>query len=556
MSGRDDLDEVLRALADPAFHPDRPRAVVHLQTHISHVFVGERFTWKMKKRVRFSFADFSTLAARRSGCEDELRLNRRLCPAIYLGTSAVVRDRDGGLRLLVDADGIGSSADFVVEPLVRMRTLPADGMGHRALASGRLDRRRLGDLARTVAAFHASAPAEPADSPACDPATMAARWRDVLDDARPLHGGLLDDVRRAVLEPFAPLFLARHGGLLASRARAGRVREGHGDLHLGNLCLVAPRLPAVPGAPEVPEGVHAFDCIEFSRRLRTSDVAAEVAFLAMDLEADGRPDLALAFARDYAEASGDDGIERLLPFFVSHFALVRGMVLGLESLETEVPASERDRAARRARAHFDLASRAAWRSLGRVIVACTGLSGSGKSHVAAALGESSGLEVLSSDDLRKRVAGLDPRAPVPTERREALYAPSARRETYRRLADEAQSILASGGSVLLDATFNDASERDLLAQAARDAGAELLFVECLVDDDRARLRLEERARRPGAGARSDADFEVRQAQARARMPLGPGEPHVAIDTSGDPGATAAAAVGAAFRSLAGADRGA
>ncbi|MFM7144377.1 MAG: hypothetical protein ACKO2K_20930, partial [Alphaproteobacteria bacterium] len=339
--------EVRHALADPAFHPDRPRSVAHVQTHISHVFVADRFTWKMKKPVRFSFADFSTLEARQSACDDELRLNRRLCPSIYLGTSAVVRLPGGGLRLEVDGERAAAEGAEVVEPLVRMRTLPPDGMGHAALASGRLDRPRLEGLARSVAAFHAGIPPEPADSPACDPTTIERRWQDVLDDARPLHGGLFDDVRRAVLEPFAPLWLSRHGATLAERGREGRVREGHGDLHLGNLCLVSPALPALTDAPPVPEGVYAFDCIEFSRRLRTSDVAAEVAFLAMDLEADGRLDLARAFAAAYAKASGDAGIERLLPFFVAHYALVRGMVLGIESLEPEVAAEERDRAARR-----------------------------------------------------------------------------------------------------------------------------------------------------------------------------------------------------------------
>jgi len=543
------VDEVVQALADPAFHPDRPTAVVHLQTHISHVFVADRFTWKMKKAVRFSFVDFSTLEARRSGCADELRLNRRLCPSIYLGTAAVVRDADGRLRLEPDGDRAPGEGPALVEPLVRMRTLPAEGMGHRALASGRLDRGRLERLACDLAAFHANVPPEPPDAPACDPAAIALRWRDVLEDAGPLRGTLFDDLRQSVLDPFPQLFLARNRGLLAERARAGRVREGHGDLHLGNLCLVSPALPALDGAPAVPEGVHAFDCIEFSRRLRTSDVAAEIAFLAMDLEADGRPDLADAFARAYAAASGDDGIARLLPFFVSHFALVRGMVLGLETLEPEVEAAERERAARRARAHFELAARAAWRSPGPLLLACTGLSGSGKSHVASALSEASGFDVIASDDLRKRRAGLDPSAPAPVDTREALYATSSRRDTYRVLAAEARARLAAGRSAVLDATFNDAEDRATIASVAREAGAPLLFVECVLDDERARARLEARARTPGPGPRSDADVEVRRAQVRTRVPLRADEPNVVVDTGGTPAETAARAVEASFRKI-------
>lgn len=547
MSVAEAVDEVLQALADPDFHPDRPKSIVHVQTHVSHVFVGDRFTWKMKKPVRFSFADFSTLAARRACCEDEVRLNRRLCPSIYLGTAGVVRDRDGRLRLDDGSEPIPGASP--VEPLVRMRTLPADGMGHRALVSGRLDRGRLERLARSVAAFHASLPPEPANSPACDPAAIVRRWQDVIDDARPLRGGAFDGLRRAVLEPFARLFVSRREDAFLARALAGRVREGHGDLHLGNLCLVSPGLPALAGAPAVPEGVYAFDCIEFSRPLRTNDVAAEIAFLAMDLEADGRPDLARAFVRAYVEASGDGGVEELVPYFVAHFALVRGMVLGVESLQPEVAEDERRTAADGSKAHFELASRAAWRALGPTVLACTGLSGSGKSHVAAALAEASGFDRLSTDELRKRSAGLDPAAPAPAASREALYSAAARHETYRRLVAEARAQLAAGRSVVLDATFNDRSDRDLVVALAREAGAACLFVECVLDDERARARLAARARAPRAGVRSDADFEVRLAQARERVPLGPDEPGVAVDTSGDPDRTAAVAVGAAVEAL-------
>ncbi|MFM7141795.1 MAG: AAA family ATPase [Alphaproteobacteria bacterium] len=189
------------------------------------------------------------------------------------------------------------------------------------------------------------------------------------------------------------------------------------------------------------------------------------------------------------------------------------------------------------------------------VVASTGLSGSGKSHVAGAIADASGFDLLSSDELRKLRAGLDPAKPAPAGDRESLYAPSARREIYRLIADETRARLETGRSVVLDATFNDEAGRARVAQAAGEAGGALLFVECRLGDEQARARLAARAIAPGAGARSDADFAVRLAQARERDPLSADEPHVVVDTSGAPGETAAAAVGAALRTLAGAATG-
>ena len=539
----------MRALADPGFHADRPRSVVHLQTHLSHVFVADRFTYKMKKPVRFSFADFSDVERRRLACAAEVRLNRRLCPTVYLGTAAIVRDARGRLQLDV---GLGSDAGVdpareLVEPLVRMRTLPTAGMGHHALASGRLDRRRLLDFARVLAAFHSSLHPEPVDSPGAGPDALVRRWQAVLDDARTLVGSTLDEARRAVLSDFGPRFVARHTALVRGRAARGRVREGHGDLHLGNLCLVSPALPEIDGAPSVPEGLVAFDCIEFSRDLRTGDVAAEVAFLAMDLEADGFAADAAAFIDAYADASGDTDLARLLPFFVAFRSLVRGMVLGLETLDDAIETEERTRAAGRSRAHFALAARAAWRSPGTLILVCCGLSGSGKSTVAAALADASGFEIVSSDELRKRRAGLDPNAAVPVDARSTLYAPDARRVTYAALADAAAASVGAGRSAIWAATFNRADDRALLAAVARERGVPLLFVECRLDDERAVARIEERARRPAPGARSDADAAVRRAQASEHEALRADEPRIVIDTTGTVEATGLRAVEAAWR---------
>src|SRR5690606_3259128 len=245
-----------------------------------------------KKSVRYSFADFSTLELRRRFCEEEVRLNRRLCPSVYFGVRSVTRARDGSLAL----DGDGAE----VEPLVWMRALPERGMLPVALAEGRVHADVLEAFARDLARFHASPDTTPPPQLAiADAASTIARWRQVMDDAAPMAGTLLGVADHEVLSDFGPTFAQRHETLLATRGPAGRVRDGHGDLHAGSLCLVETPRPPLDGALEVAAGLHAFDCLEFSPELRTNDVASEVAFLAMDLEARGHPELAQVFVDAY-----------------------------------------------------------------------------------------------------------------------------------------------------------------------------------------------------------------------------------------------------------------
>ena len=348
-----DQDEIVRALGDPAFHPHRPAEVRHHETHISHVFVAGAFAYKLKKAVRFSFVDFSSVEVRRAICADEVRLNRRLCAALYLGVREVVRRADGTLALGGDGTPL--------EPLVWMRSLPERGMLPVALAEGRVTPDALATFARTLAAFHASPESALDDPHHAEPDVLAARWQHVLDDAVPMIGTVLSAPDHEVLADFGRLFVARHESLLRGRAPAGRFRDGHGDLHAGNLCLVEERIPAADGAPALEPGLHAFDCLEFSPELRANDVASEVAFLAMDLVVRGRPDLADAFVDAYVSASGDDELRVLLPFYACHRASIRGMVQGLSAASARQPETKREAVAA-GRRHFAHATRLAWRA--------------------------------------------------------------------------------------------------------------------------------------------------------------------------------------------------
>lgn len=469
-----------------------------------------------------------------------MRLNRRLAAPVYLGVLDVLRNGAGEIALAPAGRGEGRVLDHVV----LMRTLPAAGMGPVALARGRLSPDHLRGFAGTLAAFHRDAGSAATVVPEAAADDILCRWRAVERDLRPMVGRLLAAGDLAVLDDFACAFVARHRALLAARAAAGRIRRGHGDLHLANLCLVEEPLPALDDAPGVPAGLVAFDCIEFSPGLATGDAAAEVGFLAMDLEIEGREDLARAFVDAYVAASDDGGLPLLLPLFVAQRALVRALVLSLAGDDPGVPAAQRERAADRARRHVALAGHRAWQAAGPAVIAFAGLSGSGKTTIAREVARRTGFAVVSSDDLRKRRAGLDPASAAPPDAAEALYGDAARRANYEALADLVSATLAAGRPVVADATFHRAADRDLLRRAARRAGAPLAFVECTVDDATARDRLVRRAEAPVAPgtARSDADHRVREAQRRDRDAFGPDDPRIALDTAGTPGAVVARAM--------------
>lgn len=518
-------DEVVRALSEPSFYPGRPASVAHHQTHISHVFVAGPFAYKLKKAVRFSFADFSTAERRRAMCEEEVRLNRRLCAPLYLGVRTVTRGRDGALAL----DGDGTPVDT----LVWMRTLPAEGMLARALERGRVGPEAMAAFARTLARFHAADATALDDAALGAPETLRARWQQVLADTAPMAGTLLSAADLAVLADFGPGFVQRHESWLRARMAAGRVRDGHGDLHGGNLCLVEEALPALAGAPEVPAGLYAFDCLEFSPELRACDVASEVAFLAMDLVVRGHADLAAAFVDAYVEATGDAELRSLLPFYGCHRASVRGMVLGLAA--RDAARDERPALAERARRHFAHATHLAWGAAGPALVLCSGLSGSGKTTLAVALAAHTGFGLLSSDAVRKERAGLDPHAPAPESRTAELYGDAARHAVYEALAAGAERSLRAGDAVILDATFQRRAERAPLAALARELGVPYLIVACAADEATVKQRLEARAARPevaaGQPALSDAGFAVYLEQRAHAEPPGGDEPVLRIDTS-------------------------
>jgi aminoglycoside phosphotransferase family enzyme len=318
----------------------RPEAYAHPadalelhETHISWVILAGPYGYKIKKPVNLGFLDFSDVERRVTDCADEVRLNRRLCPDVYLGVCWLV-ERDG--ELFVGGDG------RPVEPMVQMRRLPADGMLPRLLRTGVAD----ADLARRIghhlARFHATAATGSGVDQYGSPAVVRANWDEAFRQTEAVPEEILPAETRAAIRAYVRRFLHEQAALLERRVATGRIRDGHGDLHAASICV---------------EGrcLHLFDCIEFNTQFRCADVAAEVAFLAMDLDHYGRPDLAAAFVDAYVGDSGDAELRSLLDFYRCYRAYVRGEVAGLRLAGSDLPECDRDAVADEARSYFGLA---------------------------------------------------------------------------------------------------------------------------------------------------------------------------------------------------------
>ena len=333
-TGRPSLPSLVAALLAPgAYSHPADRIELH-ETHISWIVLVGAFGYKIKKPVNLGFVDFTTLERRAVDCADEVRLNRRLCPDTYLGVVDIV-ERDG-------AHFIGGPGR-PVEPAVWMRRLPADGMLPALLARNAVEPDQVRRIAVRLAEFHERVTTGPGVDEYGTLTAVRENWQENFDQTAAFIGRTLASPVRARIIEFVELFMSQHRELFDRRVAAGRVRDGHGDLHAGSVCLEGER-------------VLLFDCLEFSPRYRCSDVAAEVAFLAMDLDYYDRADLSAAFVDEYVRRSGDDELRGVLDFYKCYRAYVRGKV---SSLRLEAPGrapGDGPAIQAEARAYFDLAS--------------------------------------------------------------------------------------------------------------------------------------------------------------------------------------------------------
>lgn len=548
-----DFPTMLDALAHPRAFPfalpiDTPIKVI--QTHASAVLLTPDRAYKLKKPKNFGFFDFSTPALRRHFCGEEVLLNRRLAPRVYLGVAPVLANASGRLRFgptLSPAEtpvpGSSFNGECVVDYAVVMLRLPDEATLEHLVRAGTATPELLAEIARFVATFHASIPTNQHIESFGRLEVIRGNWEENFAQMQPYIGRTLDATSYDCLARYVQGFLDHRASLFASRMRDGYIRDCHGDLRLQHVYLLD--TPGVSASH--PESIVILDGIEFNERFRYSDVASEVAFLVMELDAAHRPDLSRAFVQSYVQAAGDDALRELLPFYTCYRACVRGKVNSFQLDEAEVPPAQCELARQQATALFALAKSYADKPTRPTLLLVGGVIGTGKSTLALELQRELGWVLFSSDTLRKHLASLDPAQPVEEAFGQGIYSHEWTARIYEALVQEAGKVLADGRSVLLDATFLRRTDRQAAARLAAGLEANMMFVECSCPREVALKRLEQRwkARMAGnlesvavASGASDARPDLYDAQAAAWEPFEPREEpgceHVVITTSQPP----------------------
>jgi uncharacterized protein len=484
----------------PALMPSdllRPSAFPHpvarlevRETHISWVVLTGPYAYKIKKSVDLAFIDTSALSKRRELCEEELRLNRRLAPDLYVDVVSITRDAMG-----VQVGGHGE----IIEYAVRMKQFDASEELSALLERGAVSAAEIANFARDIAAFHAGSPRAP---PSFDCLHTQQLHDAVLGNMATLLSHLDTDMQLSemgALIDWTHDFLHDSMPRLREREQSGFIRECHGDLHARNVVRWRGRLTP-------------FDCLEFDPKLRWIDVMNDVAFLVMDLMAYGRRDLAFTFLNSYLEHTGDyDGV-RLLPFYAVYRALVRAMV---DSIEAERDPVHREAFRQRLRMRVRTAAAFVGAPAPSLLI-MHGASGSGKSFLSERLSGQLGAVRMRSDLERKRLAKSQPDA-ARAGFMQGIYTPEFTSRTYARLLECAQRCLQAGVSVIVDAAFLNGEDRRVFGEMAAQQEAQFVIVSCEADKPVLAERIETRLQ-----ARvdpSEADVSVLDLQLQNMQPL-------------------------------------
>ncbi len=474
-----------------------------IQTHISVILLGKHRVLKLKKPVDFGFLDYTTLEKRLIACDREVALNSRLCPEIYIGTQPIIEDNKG-FRF--------SSDGKVIDYGVLMKRLAEEQMLDHLVANDTVSEAMVIRIARKLSAFHLAARRGVDIDPFGGLEAVRFNWEENFEQTKPFIDRTISASDFEIIENWVYRWIDENEDLLNERVKHGHICDGHGDLRCESICVT--------------NGICIFDCIEFNDRFRCADVANEAAFLAMDLAAYGRPDLGYLFFERYSEFSGDDQLFKLFSFYRCYRAFVRGKVLSFQLDEAELTKEDHKSAKEKAEHYFKIALESIRQLKSPTVIMVAGLSGTGKTSVARAIAGELGLRIVSSDAVRKSLFGDKNDS---SRYGEGIYSKESTRLTYQEMFEKGFKILQTDGGVILDATFQDVSGREMLKEKAELIGANCCVIECRLNSELVRRRLTVRTEKQDGF--SDATWETYQRQlADYEAFETAGEEHLVLDT--------------------------
>lgn len=461
----------LKSLLKPDAYPEAVTGVELVQTHVSYIFLTDRYAYKIKKPVDFGFLNFSTIDRRRFYCNEEVRLNRRLCPDIYEGV-VELRETPAGAAF----HGNGTIIDYAV----KMKRLPADRMLDKLVDAGTVTPAAMRKISSVIAEFHRTALMSPAIADYGRLERIMFNWQENFEQIIPFENLTLPAHERELIRSWVATFAAEHGNIFQQRVDDGFIRECDGDIHLENICLD-------DGA------VYIFDCIEFNERFRCCDTAADIAFLLMDLDYHGRHDLSDDVIDEYVSRTGDRGLLALVDFYKIYRAFVRGKVESFRLNDSGINPDDQALAGMRAARYFRLVrGYIERRQLKPALFITCGLMGSGKSTLTAQLAFELGIASFNSDATRKQIRGVPPDTPVRDAFGEGIYDRQTTDKTYAELLRRAENHLQKGSAVIIDASFTHKTQRTPFAMLAKRLAVPLIILHVVCSEAENMHRLQER----------------------------------------------------------------
>lgn len=464
----------LQDLLEPENYPNNPNEIKLIQTHLSWVFLAGDLVYKVKKPVDFGFLDFTTLEKRRFFCNEEIRLNKRLCPEIYLSVVPITKTASG-----YRFEGQGDPVEWAV----KMKRMPDDGLMSALINRDEVTKKDMDGICALLSPFYKEAKAGEDKLHLGSIDVVRENCEENFEQTKDFVGKAFSKEMFDTIKDYTRTFLSNKKTLFEKRQRDGRIVEGHGDLYSANICFDRKK-----------DKIYIFDCIEFNERFRYGDVAVDVAFLAMDLDFLGLCDLSAYFIKNFSTQTNDEELFELLDFYKCYRAYVRAKIGCFTWASPEVDQKTRDMSLDMAKRYFQLALKYAGGITKRpTLFVFMGLSGSGKSTVAKAFSEKMGIPWFNSDLVRKEhVTGISATEKHLEPFGQGIYSPAFTEKTYRALSRLAGQRLVLGQDAIVDATYIDKDKRKQLSELASACDARLVYIHCTCPDEIAIERMTKR----------------------------------------------------------------
>ena len=457
---------IFAAMRNPDFYPHPVSSIEQRDTHISKVFLTGNYVYKIKKPVDLEFLDFTTLAKRQYFCRKEVELNRRLAPDVYLEVVSITLHDDR-----YHLAGTGKTVEYAV----KMRQLPETLSMLDLIQKKKLESVSVEKLAAVLAKFYSQASIGTNINMVGSWETVWINCEENFKQTAKFVSKQVDANMFSIIQAATRAFLKRRRELFDRRVENGKIRDCHGDLRTGHIYFS--------------DGIKIIDCIEFNDRFRYADIASDLAFLAMDLDFEGYPQIAQHLINAYLEYTRDEEMLILLDFYKCYRAFVRVKVNCFHLQEENLLTNARVKLIKETARYLNLAYRYAVQYTRPTIWVMCGLPAGGKSTVAGELAKILGVQVLQSDAVRKKMFGIPEDTPMDMPFESGIYSKEARSLTYGKLMILTQEIIEKGGSVILDATFGRQHQRDEVIRLARDMDANIIFVECFASYEILKKRL-------------------------------------------------------------------